>query len=216
MNQKNGAPLMLYYDVTARSADDKSKLDWMRKQFQKLNIQLIVRSTDYNRFQDKIRKGNAQIFEWGWNADYPDAENFLFLLYGPQQKVGNSGENAANYDNDEYNQLFEKMKNMNNGPQRQQNIDRMVDILRHDAPWLWGYHPKDFGLYHAWYQNVKPNRISNNTMKYFKIDGDLRQKKQREWNSPVIAPILVFIMLLLAVSVPAITAFRRRERSAAV
>lgn len=137
-------------------------------------------------------------------------------MYGPQQKVGNSGENAANYDNDEYNQLFEKMKNMNNGPQRQQNIDRMVDILRHDAPWLWGYHPKDFGLYHAWYQNVKPNRISNNTMKYFKIDGDLRQKKQREWNSPVIAPILVFIMLLLAVSVPAITAFRRRERSAAV
>ena len=216
INQKNGAPLMLYYDVTARSADDKSKLDWMRKQFQKLNIQLIVRSTDYNRFQDKIRKGNAQIFEWGWNADYPDAENFLFLLYGPQRKVGNSGENAANYDNDEYNQLFEKMKNMNNGSQRQQIIDRMVDILRNDAPWLWGYHPKDFGLYHAWYQNVKPNRISNNTMKYFKIDGELRQKKQREWNAPVIAPILVFSILLLAVSVPAITAFRRRERSAAV
>ena len=144
INQKNGAPLMLYYDVTARSADDKSKLDWMRKQFQKLNIQLIVRSTDYNRFQDKIRKGNAQIFEWGWNADYPDAENFLFLLYGPQRKVGNSGENAANYDNDEYNQLFEKMKNMNNGSQRQQIIDRMVDILRNDAPWLWGVSSERF------------------------------------------------------------------------
>ena len=63
-------------------AEDKSSLDWMRKQFQKLNIQLVVRSTDYNRFQDKIRRGNAQIFEWGWNADYPDPENMLFLLHG--------------------------------------------------------------------------------------------------------------------------------------
>lgn len=216
INQKTGAPLVLYYDVTARSVDDKSKLDWMRKQFQKLNIQLVIRSTDYNRFQDKIRKGNAQIFEWGWNADYPDAENFLFLLYGPQRKVGNSGENAANYDNAEYNQLFEQMKNMDNGPQRQQIIDRMVQILRNDAPWLWGYHPKDFGLYHAWYQNVKPNRISNNTLKYFKINGDLRQQKQREWNEPVIIPALVLFMLLVAASIPAITAFRRRERSAAI
>lgn len=97
MDAKTGAPLVLYFDVTARGADDKSGLDWMRKQFQKLNIQLVVRSTDYNRFQDKIRKGNAQIFEWGWNADYPDPENFLFLLHGPQRKVGDDGENAANY-----------------------------------------------------------------------------------------------------------------------
>ena len=85
---ENRRALVLYFDVTARGAEDKSSLDWMRKQFQKLNIQLVVRSTDYNRFQDKIRKGNAQIFEWGWNADYPDAENFLFLLHGPQQKFG--------------------------------------------------------------------------------------------------------------------------------
>ncbi|MEO7320474.1 MAG: ABC transporter substrate-binding protein, partial [Nitrosospira sp.] len=61
MDAKTGAPLVLYFDVTARGVDDKSSLDWMRKQFQKLNIQLVVRSTDYNRFQDKIRKGNAQI-----------------------------------------------------------------------------------------------------------------------------------------------------------
>ena len=79
---------MLYFDVTARGAEDKSSLDWMRKQFQKLNIQLVVRSTDYNRFQDKIRKGNAQIFEWGWNADYPDPENFLFLCTGRSKRRG--------------------------------------------------------------------------------------------------------------------------------
>ncbi|MBI1966263.1 MAG: ABC transporter substrate-binding protein, partial [Betaproteobacteria bacterium] len=132
---KTGAPLVLNFDVTARSVDAKSMLDWTRKQFEKLNVQLVIRDTDYNRFQDKIRKGNAQIFEWGWHADYPDPENFLFLLHGPQGKVKNQGENAGNYENPEYDRLFERMKNMPNSPERQAIIDRMIAILRHDAPW---------------------------------------------------------------------------------
>jgi ABC-type transport system substrate-binding protein len=216
VDQRTGAPLILYFDVTARSAEDRSRLDWVRKQFQKLNIQLVVRSTDYNRFQDKIRKGNAQIFEWGWNADYPDAENFLFLLYGPQRKVGNNGENAANYYNAEYDRLFEQMKNMENGPERQLIIDRMVEILRFDAPWLWGYHPKDYGLYHSWYQNVKSNRISNNNLKYFKIDAELRAQKRKEWNEPVLWPIALILAALAISFVPAITAFRRHESGIAM
>lgn len=216
IDQRTGAPLILYFDVTARSSEDRSRLDWMRKQFQKINIQLVVRSTDYNRFQDKIRKGNAQIFEWGWNADYPDPENFLFLLYGPQRKVENNGENAANYNNTEYNQLFEQMKNMENGAKRQQIIHRMLGILHDDAPWLWGYHPKDYGLYHSWYQNVKPNRISNNNLKYFRIDASLRERKRREWNEPVLWPIALMLAMLFISFVPAILAFRRRESDAGI
>jgi oligopeptide transport system substrate-binding protein len=50
-------------------------------------IQLEIRGTDYNRFQEKVRKGAAQIFVWGWNADYPDPENFLFLFHGPQSRA---------------------------------------------------------------------------------------------------------------------------------
>ncbi|WP_292976216.1 ABC transporter substrate-binding protein [Nitrosomonas sp.] len=212
ISRKTGKPLVLYYDVTARGADDRSMLDWMRMQFQKLNIQLVIRSTDYNRFQDKIRKGNAQIFEWGWNADYPDPENFLFLLYGPQRKVDNSGENAANYDNAEYNRLFELMKNMEYGPQRIQIIDRMVAILREDAPWLWGYHPKIFALYHTWYQNVKPNRMAYNTIKYYRIDPELRDRKRHEWNAPVIWPIATGIVLLTIILLPAWITYRRKEQ----
>ncbi|MFZ0106272.1 MAG: ABC transporter substrate-binding protein, partial [Thiobacillus sp.] len=63
---KTGAPLVLYFDTAASGPDAKSRLDWIKKQLAKLNVQLVVRGTDYNRFQDKIRKGNAQLFEWGW------------------------------------------------------------------------------------------------------------------------------------------------------
>jgi ABC-type transport system substrate-binding protein len=212
---KTGDPLLLNFDVTARGPDDKARLDWLRKQFAKLDLQLVVRATDYNRFQEKIRKGDAQIFYWGWNADYPDPENFLFLLAGPQGKVKFDGENAANYDNLEYNELFERMKNMENNPQRQAIIDKMVSIARNDAPWVWGFHPKDFGLYHGWMQNVKPNQMARNNLKYERIDAALRSQERMEWNKPVLWPVLLILAVLVASAVPAVYTYRRKERMAA-
>jgi ABC-type transport system substrate-binding protein len=214
-DEKTGKPLMLYLDITATGPDDKARLDWIRKQFQAVDLQLVVRNTDYNRFQDKIRKGNAQIFHWGWNADYPDPENFLFLLYGPNARVKGEGENSANYDNPEFNRLFERMKNMDNGPERQKIIDEMLVIARQDAPWIWGFHPKQYSLFHAWYRNVKPNLMANNSLKYVRIDADLRAKKQREWNEPVLWPLGLLAVVLVAGLVPAVAAYRRKERQAA-
>ena len=92
----------LNFEAIATGPDDKARLNWLRKQFAKLGIELVVRATDYNRFQEKMRKGTGQIFIWGWNADYPDPENFLFLLYGPNGKVKHQGENASNYANPEF------------------------------------------------------------------------------------------------------------------
>ncbi len=89
----------------------------------------------------------------------------------------------------------------------------MVALLRYDAPWLWGYHPKDYGLYHQWFQNVKPNRISNNNVKYYRIDVDLRNLKRREWNKPVLWPVALVLMIVMVGLFPAISAYRRRENS---
>lgn len=213
--EKTGKPLLLYLDLTASGPDDKARLDWIRKQFGNIGIQLVVRNTDYNRFQDKIRKGNAQIFHWGWNADYPDPENFLFLLYGPNARVGKDGENSANYENPEFDRLFEKMKNMDNGPERQKIIDEMLLISSRDAPWIWGYHPKQYSLAHAWYKNLKPNLMANNSLKYARIDAQQRSEKRREWNRPIWWPLLVLFAVLGAALAPAVATYRRRERGAA-
>jgi ABC-type transport system substrate-binding protein len=209
---ETGKPLALYFDTTGGGPDDAARLNWIRKQFAKLDIQLQIRNTDYNRFQDKMLKGTAQIFQWGWNADYPDPENFLFLLYGNNGKVEHNGENAANYRNAEFDRLFERMKNMENGPERQQVIDRMVEILRHDAPWVFGFHPKQFVLYHDWYHNAKTNLMANNGLKYRRIDPQLREQKRQAWNQPVVWPLGVLALLLVLAMLPAVIAYRRHEQ----
>ncbi|MBK8163447.1 MAG: ABC transporter substrate-binding protein [Gammaproteobacteria bacterium] len=214
VDAETGRPLVLNLDITAGGPEDKARLEWFRKQFEKLNIQLVIRNTDYNRFQDKMRNGSAQIFMWGWNADYPDPENFLFLLYGPNGKVRHNGENAANYANPEFDRLFEQMKTMSDGPQRQELIDRMVDIVREDAPWIWGFHPKSFALYHAWSSPTKPNLMANNLLKYRRIDPALRERLRAEWNRPLLWPLLLALGLLAAVLVPAVIGLVRRQHRA--
>jgi ABC-type transport system substrate-binding protein len=212
---KTGQPLLLNLDTTGTGPDAKSRLDWYKAQLEKIGVQLAIRATDWNRFQDKVRKGNVQLYFLGWNADYPDPENFLFLLHGAQSKVKTSGENASNYESAEFDRLFDRMKSMPNGPERQAVIDRMVEVARRDAPWVWSFFPKEYALRHAWIHNSKPHSIANNGLKYQRIDPELRARRQREWNQPVVWPVAVGGGLLVLSLVPAVRTFRRRERETA-
>ena len=211
-----GGPLILYYDTPATGPDSKAMLQWYRKQLDKLGVELVIRATDYNRFQDKMLKGTAQIFSWGWNADYPDPENFLFLLYGPNGKVESKGENAANFNDAEFDALFLQMKDMDNGPERQRVIDRMVEILRVQSPWLFGFFPKAYSLHHSWYLNTKPHLMANNTLKYKRVEGAARVAAQKAWNEPVLWPMAILFVVLVISVVPAILGFRAREQSRAL
>lgn len=213
VDAQTGQPLVINLDTTAGGVGDKSRIDWMRKQFAKINVQLVARSTDYNRFQDKIRKGDTQMFYFGWNADYPDPENFLFLLSSAQAKVDKGGENAANYSNPEYDKLFEQMKNMENSPARQAIIDRMLEIVRRDSPWLWGYHPKDYVLQHSWLSNVKANVMANNKLKYWRVDAKRRDMLRRDWNQPVRWPLWLGAVVLLLFGVWLWHKLRQREEA---
>lgn len=213
---KTGKSLTLYLDTVASGPDDKARLNWYRKQFAKLGIQLVVRTTDYNRFQQKMREGNAQIFMWGWNADYPDPENFFFLLYGPHSKAKAGGENAANYENPQFDRLFERMRNMENSPQRLALIQQMQAIVRRDAPWLFGFYPKSFLLHHDWYKNLKPNLMANNTLKYQKIDVQARERLRKGWNEPVYWPLFLLLALSVSLILPAWFSYRKRKQATAL
>ncbi len=210
---KDGKPLTLHYDTAATGPDSQSILNWYRKQFALLGIELVIRATDYNRFQDKVRKAKVQMFSWGWNADYPDPENFLFLLNGANATIhtNGSGINSANYDNPEFNRLFQQMKTMENTPERLEIIQKMLNIAQEDAPWAWGYYPKALSLYHSWQHNVWPNPLANNTIKYRRIDAVERVEKQTLWNPPVMWPFVVVLLLIVASIYPLISAYRQRQ-----
>lgn len=213
-NEKTGEPLVLYLDTTSGGMGDKSRLDWLNRQFSKLNIQLVVRSTDFNRFQEKIRKGAVQLYYLGWNADYPDPENFFFLLAGSEGMVDRGGENKSNYHSADFDRLFNRMKYMDNSPERLEIVQQMNRILQEDAPWIFGFHPKSYTLGHSWLHNRKPNDVANNLLKYQRIDVGARAKLRAEWNRPVYWPVLALFATLACVVGGAFIAYRRWDRLA--
>ncbi|MFI4938082.1 MAG: ABC transporter substrate-binding protein [Candidatus Berkiellales bacterium] len=214
IDPKTHQPLILYLDSTISGGPDSAALQsWLRKQFEKIGIDLVIRGTQYNRFQDKMRSGDFQIFSWGWGADYPDPENFLFLFYSKNAKVKYGGENISNYSNPVFDQLFEKMKIMENSPERNELVKKMVAIVREDAPWIGGYFPELYTLRQQWVDPVKPNAMSRNTIKYIAIDPMVRAHWRDRWNVAIVWPLGVLGGILVLICIPAaITYWQKTHR----
>jgi oligopeptide transport system substrate-binding protein len=214
---KTGHALILHYDVAATGGpEEKAALNWMRKQFRKIGISLNVRGTHFNRFQEKIQSGNAQIYTWGWIADYPDPENFLFLFYGPNARHPHGGENSSNYNNPEYDKLFLQMKNRPNDAERQALINQMLSILREDVPWVFGLHGKSIMLSQQWTSPMKSDVLISDILKYIALDVPLRNQLRTAWNAPVWWPIGLFCGLCILFLLPFLHAYYKRQRSPAL
>lgn len=211
---KTGQPLVINYDYySAPTPGNRPKLDWMVRQFAKLGIQLEIRATDNNQFQDKVRKGTYQVFWLGWLADYPDAENFLFLLQSSAGKTKHDGENTANYENPAFDRLFEKMKLYDDGPQKQALIDELVQIAREDAPWSFGFFPWSSGAAQRWVHNYHPVIMIRDQGRYLRLDPADRAAALAAWNRPVWWPLALIAAALLLLLWLARRTLRVRERT---
>lgn len=210
---KSGRPLVLNYDFYAPATpENKAEIDWVVRQFAKIDIQLEIRATDNNQFQDKVRKGTYQVFWLGWNADYPDAENFLFLLYGPNGKTKFDGENTSNYANPEFDRLFSRMKSLDDGPEKQKLIDALVQIAQVDAPWTMGFFPHASAAVQHWVHNSKPAILVRDQGRYLRLDPAERAAKQAAWNRPVWWPAALIAAVIALLVVLALRSLKRRER----
>jgi ABC-type transport system substrate-binding protein len=210
---KTGQPLVLNYDFYAPATPErKPEIDWVVRQFAKIDIQLEVRATDNNQFQDKVRKGKYQVFWLGWNADYPDAENFLFLLYGPAGKTKYDGENTSNFANPEFDRLFVQMKSLEDGPAKQALIDKLVTIARVEAPWTMGFFPDASAAAQGWVYNFKPAILIRDHGRFLRLDSHARAAAQKAWNRPVWWPLVLLVAAALALWLIGRRTLQRRER----
>jgi ABC-type transport system substrate-binding protein len=211
---KTGVPLVLNYDFyAAPTPGNKSEIDWVVRQFAKINIQLEVRATNNNQFQDKVRKGKYQVFWLGWNADYPDAENFLFLLYGPAGKTKFDGENTSNFAHAEYDRLFAQMKSLDDGPAKQQLIDKLVRIAQEEAPWTMGFFPHASAAAQQWVHNYKPAILVRDHGRFLRLDVPQRVAAHGAWNKPHWWPLLLLLVVVLGLWWVGRRTLRRRERT---
>ncbi len=213
---RTGEPLKIFIDVQSQAISNTS-MNWIDRAFARIGVQVEYRPADWNRTREKLLTGNTQIYSHGWLADYPDPENFLFLLFGPESPLicKCDGANNSNYESEEYDELFRAMRVLPAGEERETIVARMVDLFRKDAVWLFAYYPKDIYLNNSWVHNNKRHGISKSTLKYVRIDEDLREQKRAEWNQPVTWPLYAAALLIVALLLPGVIAYRRRLKATA-
>jgi oligopeptide transport system substrate-binding protein len=206
-----GKPLVLTFDADATSASSMLHYQFFVNGWRTIGLDVRIDATSYNQFQEKMRTGAYQIFMWGWVADYPDPENFLFLLWSEMARL-KGGQNTANFANARYDELFQAMKTRPNDAVRQAMISEMLAIVERERPWIEVHHYRDYELLHGWVSNVKPPGLSIPTEKYHDIDPMLRARRRAEWNRPVVWPVYLVLGLLAVLVVPGVVTFLRERQ----
>jgi oligopeptide transport system substrate-binding protein len=212
IDPKTGEALRITFDSSDTRTAGLTQIKFYAAAWKQLGIDTQIEATNYNQFLEKLRNGAHQVFQSGWVADYPDPENFLFLLWSEMGQSEFGGSNSTNFDNAEFDRLFLAMKTQENGPERLAAIGEMRAILEHERPWIELFHQEEYALYHGWVRNIKPMGISAPTYQYRDIDPIERAAHRQAWNEPIVWPAYVLAIALVLIVLPGVVTFMKERQ----
>jgi len=127
----DGSPLVFRYSSIPTEIYRQFD-ELMKRSLDAIGIRLEVHK---DRFPELIKLENQcrlMARSAAWVADYPDGDNFMQLLYGP-----NAGQsNNACYRSPEYDKRYERSRLLPDGPERDKLYREMARIMETDTVWL--------------------------------------------------------------------------------
>jgi ABC-type transport system substrate-binding protein len=161
----DGKPLVIEFWSTPTSRDRQIDELW-KKNMDAIGIRMAFKKDQLPELRKMARAGKIQMRRDGWNADYPDADNYMQLLYGPN--IGQANDSRFNLP--EFNQLYEQSRRLPDSPDRTKLFDRMTDLEVAYAPWKLTHHLLEDHALHDWVIGYKPHPIRADIYKYLDID----------------------------------------------
>ena len=169
-----GLPV-LKYEMSNADAVTRNGSEIFKNCMADVGIKIELSANQWPQFISKIDKKEAQIFGMSWNADYPDAENFLQLFYGPNEAPGSNG---TNYKNPQYDELYRRMALMQPGPERDAVIREMLLVLNEDCPMSYTDYRVQYCFVQPWLRNFKYMDLDPWLFKYCRIDREEKRRRQ--------------------------------------
>ncbi|HVE48156.1 MAG TPA: ABC transporter substrate-binding protein [Casimicrobiaceae bacterium] len=170
----DGKPLLLERWSTPNSAARQADELW-KKSLDAIGLRVEFKKDRMPELRKMARLGKIPMRGDGWNGDYPDAENFMQLLYGPNA----AQENNARFNLPEFNKLFDEARAMPDSPERTAHFNRMTQLVLAYAPWRLTIHLLEDHLTHRWVPIYAPHPIRSQTYMYTDIDAAQRRKSQK-------------------------------------
>lgn len=148
------------------STDARQEADFYEEALRAIGIDLNVQQLSFAEYLRREHDGETQVFMAGWVIDYPDAQNFLQLFYGPNKCPGI---NASNYQNPDFDRLYKHALTMGDSPERTALYEKLADMTMADCVWALVAYPLDYGLFQPWFQNYKPHGFPYPNAKFYKV-----------------------------------------------
>lgn len=167
----DGKPLTIEYWSRPTSAERQIDELW-KKNMDAIGIRMAFKKDQLPELRKMARAGKLQMRRDGWNADYPDAENFMQLLYGPN--IGQA--NDSRFKLPEFDRLYEQSRKLPDSPQRTKLYARMTELVIAYAPWKLTHHLLEDHVIQPWVVGYKPHPIRSDIWKYLDIDESKRER----------------------------------------
>ena len=141
-----GRRLRLTLDLGKTTQDMRESSELLVAFMDRCGIDLTTEYSSWPAFLNKISQRRSQMFRIAWVGDYPDAENFLQLFYGPN---ASPGPNRCNYSNPEFDRLYRQAVSTPDPKERLALYDQLQAIIQEDCPWIFISYATAASLYRA-------------------------------------------------------------------
>jgi ABC-type transport system substrate-binding protein len=163
--QPDGKPLLLRY-ATGSSAIERDYNELWKKSMDVIGIRMQF---DVSKFADHLKAAKAcQLMMWGsaWTADYPDGDNFMQLLYGPNTGQSNNG----CYESKDFDAFYEKSIRLPNSPERNHLFLEMTRQMEVDGAWSMHVSLERNQLLRPWVKGYKKHPILHAEFQYMDLE----------------------------------------------
>lgn len=160
----DGSPLLLRMRTEA-SASSKIVSEIWKRGLDRIGVRVQF---DVGNFADNVKDATAcQLMMWGsaWHADFPEGENFLQLLYGPNAGQGNHG----CYQSLAYDTLYRKAMSLPPGPKRYALYADMNRQMEADTAWSLHVSRVRNWLVRPWVMGFKKHPIMQSDWQYIDV-----------------------------------------------
>ena len=162
----DGKPLILTYKFNSGMQDQRQLAELWAKSLAEVGIKVETVEAQFADLLKDKRFGKFQMASAAWVADYPDAQNFLQLFYGPNIDQSND----ARFKLPEYDRLYDKAVSLPDSPERNQLYREMSRVLLSYAPSRFGVHRIFNHFIYPWVKGYKKHPILFTSFKYLDID----------------------------------------------
>jgi oligopeptide transport system substrate-binding protein len=156
----------------------RQQIEHFAKCMEKIGIKVLTGQNTWPELIKKVTTRQHQLYTMAWGADYPDAENFLGLVFCPNQSPGSNG---ANYCNPDFDALFKQSTILQDSPERTAFYEKMNEMVALDVPWVFGFHRTEVNVTQAWLKNFKHMEFNHTQVQYLGVDLEVKKELSKKF-----------------------------------